>query len=554
MRLTHLALPSAALLGLLLACTSSGAGGESNATATVQAAFQKRVLAPNGTYTMTTLPARYCYVEFHDNASGSIINGSGGFLDGTGQGAFSLPSGQSVYAQVYAAWQVPGASSSSYFMQGEVVNATYGTAYNSTTDWYVTSSTFTAGGGTLNILALDDANRIAGAFSVADQGVTFALGMKGLAPATPLPNLAVYWTTSTTPSNQYRAYPQVMLDGSNNLILQNGHALFQAAVLGNASGAPNTEQDEWDDGTLGETYAHLLFAPYSYRTDGSSALSYLRADSENVPFISLNIPAEPSQAFITGYADFLSAAFRNNPWILDSYRDGSGVLQVQNEDLSQPANLGEFSRYGVAGSLWSMWQALGGGQAGLQSLWNATLTTNSGLDFVGDYNGSPLGCYPTYLVGLRAAVGSSWPACQTALGTWGVSDPSAAYFASSSALWTNEATPFSVSGATLATPASNASKALAELCYDRTGAALYRFTQGSTLSRTITLTPSGQDFELDLLGPNGAIAYSYSPISVNPRVLTKTLAAGSYVIRVRVNPDNTLSRAAGTYSYSLSLN
>jgi hypothetical protein len=541
---------SSVLLGLLLACNGSGAGSGNNASFTVRAAFQKEVLAPNGSHTTITLPARYCYVEFHDNAS-NAVTGSGGFLDATGQGVFQAPNGESIYAVVYAAWQVPGASSSSYFMQGEVVNAPYGTAYNSTSDWYVTSATFTAGAGTLDVLALDDASRLGGAFNIADQGVTFALGMQGLAPTTPLPNLAVYWSTSTAANTQYRAYPQAALDSNNNLIVQSGHALFQAAVMGNASGAANTEQDEWDDGTLGETYAHLLFAPYTYRTDGSSALSYLRADTENVPFISLGVPAEPSQAFITGFADFLSTAFRNDYRILDSYRNGSGVLQVQNEDLSQPSNLGEFSRYGVAGSLWSMWQALGGNQAGLQTLWNATLSSDPSLDSVGDYNGSPLGCFPTYLVGLRAATGASWPACQTAFSAWGVSDPSATYFSTGSALWTNEATPFSITGATLVSPATPAG---ASLSYDRNGAALYRFTQGSTGSRTIQLTPSGQDFELDLLGTNGLVDSRYAAPFGNTRTLTPTLAPGSYVIRVRVNPDNTLSRSAGSYSYNLSLN
>ncbi|HET6330302.1 MAG TPA: hypothetical protein VFF76_05880 [Holophagaceae bacterium] len=552
MRKPAFALISSALLGLLLACNGSGSGSSGGTSpVTVRAAFQKEVLNSGGGHSMTTLPARYCYVEFRDNTSHQVT-GSGGFLDGNAQGTFQVPTGESAYAVVYAAWQIPGASSGSDLMQGEVVNASYGAAYNSTSDWYVTSDAFTASAGTLNVLALDDSSRIAGAFNIADQGVTFALGMKGLAVAA-LPNLAVYWTTSSLSSDQYRVYPQVVLDSSNNLILQNGHALFQAAVFGNASGAPNTEQDEWDDGTLGETYAHLLFAPYTFKADGSSALSYLRADTENVPFISLGVPAEPSQAFITGYADFLSAAFRNNPQILDSYRDGSGVLRVQNEDLSQPANLGEFSRYGVAGSLWSIWkQALGGGQSGLQALWNATLTSNSGLDFVGDYNGSPLGCYPTYLVGLRAAVGSSWPACQTAFGAWGVADPSATYFSTGSALWTNEAAPFTVTGATLVSPATPAAAALS---YDRNGAALYRFTQGSTGTRTITLTPTGgQDFELDLVGPNGPVAYNFASPYGNARTLNPTLAPGSYAIRVRTNPDNTLSHAAGSYSYNLALN
>jgi len=548
-------LVSSALLGLLLACNGTGtdSSGGNDASVTVQAAFQKEVLNSAGGHTMTTLPARYCYVEFHDNAS-NAVTGSGGFLDGSGQGTFQVPSGESVYAVVYAAWQIPGSSSASYFMQGEVVNATFGTPYNSTSDWYATSSTFTAGAGTLNVLALDDSSRIAGAFNVADQGVTFALGMQGLAPATPLPNLAIYWTTSTNPSNQYRVYPQVALDSSNNLILQNGHALFQAAVFGNASGAANAEQDEWDDGTLGETYARLLFAPYTFKADGSNSLSYLRADTENVPFISLGVPAEPSQAFISGFSDFLSAAFRNNPQILDSYGNGTSTPSVQNEDLSQSSSLGEFSRYGVAGSLWSMWkQALGGGQSGLQTLWNATLTSNSGLDFVGDYNGSPLGCFPTYLVGLRAAAGGSWPGCQTAFSAWGVADPSNTYFSTGSALWTNEATPFSVTGATLVSPATPAASSLS---YDRNGAALYRFVQGSTGTPQIQMAPTGgQDFELDLLGPNGPIAYNYaSPFAATRTINTQTLAPGSYVIRVRVNPDNNLVRTGNSYSYNLSLN
>ena len=555
MRTPAFTLLSSALLGLLMACNGSGSGAGSNANVTVQASFQKEVLAPNGSHTTVTLPARYCFVEFRDNSTNNPT-GSAGFLDSAGQGTFQVPQGETVYAVIYTAWQLPGATAGSYFMQGEVVNAPYGTAYSTTSDWYVSSNAFNATTGSLSVQALDDNNRIAGAFNIADQGVTFALGMQGLVPAGSLPNLAVYWSTSPSSSNQFRVYPQVALDSNNNLILQGGHALFQAAVMGNASVTPYAEQDEWDDGVLGETYAHLLFAPYSYRPDGSSSLSYLRGDTENVPFISLGLPSEPSQAFITGYSDFLSAAFRGNPQILDSYRDGSGTLQVQDEDLSLPNNtLGEFSRQGVAGSLWSMWQALGGGQSGLQSLWNATLTSNPTLDFVGDYNGSPLGCYPTYLVGLRNAVGSSWPACQTAFGAWGVADPTALYFSSGSALWTNEAVPFTVSGAALATPASDAAKAPPYLCYDHSGAALYRFTQGSTGSRTITMTPTdGQEFELDLLGPNGPVAFSYAPPFGNARTLTPTLAPGDYVIRVRVNPDNTLVKSAGTYHYNLSLN
>ncbi len=554
MRLPHAAFLSSSLLGLLLACnggvTGTGSGG--TVSVGVQAAFQKEVLASDGSHATTTLPARYCYVEFRD-ASTQAVTGSGGFLNGSGQGTFQVPQDENVYAVVYAAWQLPDSSPSTYFMRGEVVNATYGTAYSTTSDWYVTSNSFVATSGTLTVTALDDPNRIAGAFNIADQGVTFAQGMQALAPAKLLPNVSVYWSTSTTPSNQYRVYPQVALDSSNNLILQSGHALFQAAVLGNANPVPNAEQDEWDDGTLGETYAHLLFAPYSFKTDGSSSHSYLRSDTENVPFIGLNTPSEPSQAFVTGFSDFLSCAFRNNSHIFDSYRDGSGVLRVQDEDLSSPNNtLGEFSRRGVAGSLWSMWkQALSGGSSGLLTLWNATQSSQPALDFVGDYNGAPLGCYPTYLVGLRATSGIPWANCQTAFGAWGVSDPTALYFNGTS-LWTNEPVPFTVSGGALTFPAT---PAYGPASYGRSGAALYRFTQGSSGSRTLTVTPTdGQDFELDLLGPNGPVAFQYTSPFGNARSITQVLAPGDYVIRVRVNPDNTLVKSSGTYHYNLSLN
>ena len=555
MRGSGFALLALPILGLLLACSGSGTGGSGGTSGVaVTASFQKEVWASTGTYSTTTLPARYCYVEFRDDSTNAVV-GDSGFLDGTGQGRFSVPSGESIYAVVYAAWRLPSPTSGVYFTQGEVVNATFGTPLTSTvSDWYMTSASFTASNGNLNLLALDDSNRIAGAFNIADQGVTFAVGMQGLLPSSAtLPNVAVYWTTSIINNNQYRVYPQVGYDSGNNIIVENGHALFLAGVMGNKSGAANTEQDEWDDGTLGETYAHLLFAPYSYHTDGSSSLSYLRADTENVPFISLRGPSEPSMAFVDGFSDFLSASFRNNPVLLDSYLDGSGVLQVQDEDLSAPDNtLGEFSRKGVAGSLWSMSQTLG--STGLQTLWDAAnAASDPSLDFVGNYNGAPLGCFPTYLVGLRATPGIPWPSCQADFSAWGVSDPTGLYFSGTS-LWTNESVPFSVSGATLTTPATTSSGAPLSLCYDKAGAALYRFTQGSTSSRTITLTPSSQDFELDLIGPNGPVAFNYASPYGNTRTLTPTLAPGTYVIRVRVNPDNTLARSAGSYSYSLSLN
>ena len=548
---------SAALLGALVACngTAGSSVGSGGPLVTVRATFEKEVLTPTGPPTKIVLPARYCAVAFYDATSGSQV-GDSGYLDANGTKTFQVPTGANVYAAVYADWSVPAVSGNSAFMSGFTVNAPYGTALTSSVpDWYVTSASFVAdSSGTLNIRALDDASRIAGAFNIADQGVTFALGLRGTLPAnTTMPTLGMYWSTSTNPANQARVYPNPVMNGSAISTL-NGRGFFQAGVMGNASHAANTEQDEWDDGTLGETYAHLLFAPYSFKADGTSSLSYLRTDTENVPLISLSGPSEPSMAFTTGYCDFLSAAFRGQAQNFDSYWDGSGIFRVQNEDLSSPQSLGEFSRYGVAGSLWSMWQALGGSQATLQLLVNEAATTPSrpSLDGVGDYVGAPLGCFPTYLVGLRSDVGSTaaWNSCKLAFGQWGVADPTNLYFTGTS-LWVNEPTPFSATGS-LSIPASPAPGVV---CYDKAGSALYSFVQGSVITRTITLTPSGQDMELDLLGPNGLDTFSYKiPFGAPRTIQIPALPIGSYVIRVRVNPDNTLTKTAGTYTYSLSLN
>lgn len=547
-------------LGLVGCNGSTYDGGGGDVTVTLQGQFEKPLLTPTGFSGTATLPARFSYVELRDVATDSVL--ASGYLDGNGQGATTLPAGTQAYAVLYAMYEVPLVpAGSGFFMRGSVVNAPppapgltgdQQVAYfNGTQDWFVTSANTTiTGPGTLTVKALAS-NHIAGAFNIADQAVTFAQGLQRLSPSLTLPNLHTYWTNSASSADQTRSYPRALQYTNGSLaITQSNRALFTHAVYGDVSGSANTESDAFDDAVLEETFAHLLFADYSYHADGSSALSLLRRDNDP-SYVSRFANSEPSIAFVDGSCDFLAGALRNQAALLDSYVDGGGVARVDDFDLGVPLSGSEFVRGSVATSLWSIWQGpLGGGQSGLQTLWDLLNASHPALDGVGDYNGAPLGCYPTYLVGLRNAVTlSTWTSIQGTFAASGIADPSTVYF-SGSTLWSNQLTlPFTATGS-LAFFGPGSYR-----FYDQTQAQAYRFVQGSAGTRTLTLTPDpGVDFELDLIGPGGLVAASYASPFGGTRTLSVPLNAGSYVARVRVNPDSAEAYTAGSYGYSLTVN
>ncbi|HJV22154.1 MAG TPA: hypothetical protein VJ570_05630, partial [Holophagaceae bacterium] len=352
--------------------------------------------------------------------------------------------------------------------------------------------------------------------------------------------------------DQTRTYPRALQYSNNSLaVTSSSRAIFTHAVYGDVSGSANTESDAFDDAVLQETFAHLLLADYSYQSDGSSALSLLRRDNDSA-YVSRTASSEASIAFTDGLCDFLAGALRDQPALLDSYVDGGTVLRVDDFDLSVPYAGDEFVRGSVATNLWAIWKGpLGGGKSGLQTLWNVLSTSNSNLDGVGDYNGSPLGCYPTYLVGLRGAVDTAtWTAIQGTFGASGISDPNSGYF-NGSTLWINQlGLPFTVGGSlTFADPATYT-------FYNQNEAQSYRFVVGGSGTYTLTLTPASGDFELDLIGPGGLITASYAAPYGDTRTITQNLGPGTYVVRVRVNPDSVIAMGytAGSYGYSLTVN
>lgn len=566
MRILSGTLVAAAMAFGLIGCNGAGysdGGGGYAVNVSLQGQFEKATLTPSGfTGGLTQKPIRYCYYEFRDASSNQVV--ANGFLDGSGQATTQIASGESVYAVIWAEYQVPSASSSSTsLIHGSVLDVPPPAAgstgdqqvsyFNSAFpnhEWYVTSTSFVASSdGTLTVTAKDDSNRIAGAFNIADQAVLFARTLESLNTSLTLPDLHTYWNTSTAAADQARLVTAPLLNsaGSIQQLSYNGRAVFTNAVLGNGSGAANTETDEYDDAVLQETFARLLFADFSLKANGSSGLSFLRRDNDNVT-LNRTAAAEPSAAFVDGWCAFMAGAALQTPQLLDSYVDGSGHAQVDDFDLSVPYAGNEFTSASIATNLWAVWRGpLGGNQAGLQTLWNGTLSNSPSLQGVGDYNGAPLGCYPTYLLGVENSVsGATWTSITGTFAASGISNPTPTYFSGSS-LWVNEGTiPFSASGSLHTYPLAD------YRYYDQDQAASFRFVQGTAGSRTLTMTPSGgQDFEMDLIGPGGLVAWSYSGPFAGTRTLTQTLQPGSYVVRVRANPSSTVDLSEGNYSFTV---
>jgi len=552
------------LLGLLLLLpfTACGGGGGSttfagsDAQITLQAQYEKRSLTAAGFGATSLRPARYCWAEVRDATSGALL--ASGYLGSDGTGVTTVPRGLQVYVQVFAQYQVPSADPTSFFLRGSVKNAPEPagalslSAFTAIPTWSVTSNTFLADrDGTLSVTALA-ANRIAGAFNIADQAVTFGAAVRDMDGSTTLrlPNLHTFWTTSLSAADQQRTYPAVLAgSGSTLLVSDSGRALFGHQVYGLGSGAAGTETDEWDDGVLQETFARLLFADYSFKADGSSVLSLLRRDNDNA-WVDRGVQSESTAAFVAGFSDFLSAAARNNSQILDSYVNGSGVPQVEVFDLTDhtyvpTAAKGEFARGSIAVSLWGLWKnVLGGGPTGLNTLWAAVRSTTAYPNGTGEYEQATLGCYPTYLQGVASRVtATTWTAVLNELALEAVPSPDATYF-TGTALWQTVNLPLNASG-TLQTYAPSAN-----FYYDRNQSQAWRFVHLGG-ARTISMTPTGgQDFYLELIGPGGLVTGSYGNPGSTRTLSPGNLPAGTYVARVRAGA----TTATGSYGYNLSIN
>jgi hypothetical protein len=560
----------AAAAALLVGCVGGsggvtvvdGGGGPAPGTSrvTLQAQFEKRTLTPSGFLSGTTLkPARYAYVEFFQASNNQRLDGA--YADDQGRVVADVANGTRLYVRVSAAYEIPSTSGGGFFQRGSVINLPAPPSslsgdqqvsyFSGSQDWSVSSDPITVNSpGTLTVTA-NTSNRIAGAFNIADQMVALGLKVRDLEPALRLPNLHCYWTTSTNPSNQDRYYPRVLTysNGSVARLQQTNRAIFTSAAYGLENGGAFTESDEWDDGALVETFAHLLFADYSLKEDGSSFLSLLRRDNDDV-FASRYRQSESTLAFQTGFADFLAGAALNNPQLLDSYRDGNGAFQVDTFDLSRHDQVptgerSEFTRGSVAVSLWGTWKnALGGGTPGLSTLWNAVRSSTALADGTGEFNGATLGCYPSYLLGVKSRAANSWTLIVAELSKESIPEPTPGYFAGT-ALWqTPPSVPFTVNG-TVQTYAASQNR-----YYDRNQSQAWRFSQTFTGSRTVTVNPTGgQDLWVELIGPGGVWGGSTSGTPPSRTFTVTGLTPGVYAVRVRAG--NTTATTAAGYSLTV---
>lgn len=538
------------LLPLALVGCTSGMGEEDRGrqpmvTVQVQGQYTRKVLTANGFTSLETRPTRHAYAEVLRSRDLAYLGDT--VLDANGRGLVDVPQGEKVFAVVYAQVAVPD-SQGGFAFQGSVkgIKRSDGSIperrqvypgglneFNNIPNWYLDSPDAVAGSGT--VLAMSSAvdETPSGAFNIADQMVTLAQGMRRVAPTLPLPNLHAWWSPKTTTWS----YPKIAeyQDGSNIYVLtqRSGRYVFQFDV-------PQTQvlvdhrDHAFNDSALQAHMTRLLFADFSDQAVKPDASGYvpsvLRRDNDNVT-ISRGIATESTAAFVAGMSDFLSCAFRNSQTMYDLYTNPA-ELRAFDLRVRNPYNLttwtGEFYRENVCLSLHGIWKnALGGGDAGLQTLWTAMRSGGASMGYVQ----APLGCYPTFLFSLKNVGGVNWNGVLTELALERIGDVTTTAYFNSPSLWLLTTVPNPNITGSLRTYLEKEG-----IYYDRDQSQAYRFTQSWPGNRSFTLEPTGgQDFFVELIGSGGVIAGSYdSRLAGQTRSFSvSSLPQGDYVVRVR---------------------
>ncbi|MBK7294743.1 MAG: T9SS type A sorting domain-containing protein [Holophagaceae bacterium] len=550
------ALGSLAATLLFLAGCGGTSDGPSAISVTVQGQYEKRVLSSAGfSPTLSTLPTRYAYAQVVNSASGRVE--AAGTLGADGTRTFAVPKGITFFVAIYASTEVPasGAGSGFYFYGGvkkALPAATYASAeaFNLIPTWYTTSADSAANSsGNLTLRALETTGE-AGAFAIADQITTFALGMRSLEPTLQLPELYAFWNPGTTSTT----YPSVALATGGSAILKQGAALggraiFQHEVRYAGPTAADRGADAYNDGVLLEACARLLFADDSFAYANGTFGQIVRRDNDN-GFVAPGDASEPAIAFVGGFSSFLSSAFRNDPTTYEVPAGGGlpTVFRLDQHTGFSPTGGGEFYPGSVARTLWGIWKngaVFNGSPAGLGTLWSATIPTTASQGY--EYGNTPLACYPTYLTGLRRLAGGAASSAildELALENVGDgTDPTSGLYLNSTTLWRLPAMPFVDSGS-FPTYAAGWS-------FDRNQAQAFRFSHVGG-ARTLTLSTSGLGLVLELFDSVGLVRLTTASSSGNGVINLPTLPAGTYVVRVRVDPYVTYPN--GTINYNLSVN
>ncbi len=220
--------------------------------------------------------------------------------------------------------------------------ANYGVRVLSHSDvWGVTVADNTRGGGVyLEAMALDpelpallvatDLDRVSGAFNILEVVRRGDVFLNTLDPRLPLPELTIFWSPLNTSVRGNVTQGQI---GGTFFSVSDGTAF----VLGDRS----TDSDEFDDAVLLHEYAHLLAARFS------------RDDSRGGEHV-LGDVLDPRVAWSEGWANFFSAAVRDESMYRDSYGvGGANVLEYDLEENVPPGDQpGYWSEFSVHSMLW----------------------------------------------------------------------------------------------------------------------------------------------------------------------------------------------------------
>jgi hypothetical protein len=537
-----------AVAPLLLMAACAGGNSDHGVSVSIQAEFEKRTITASGLSNVTYEPARYCWVEGFDPQTDTIY--FSGYLGSTGLGITDVPRNANFKVRLIARYEVPVSNNSGSFrMRGSVKNGALAAAYNDVNafnaipDWSVLSDTYTTASRDLNIkITASDStlNREAGAFNIADQAVEFASKIAELEPGLSLPNLHSFWSQD----NQYTDYPRVAYDRQNRILAQlSDRTVFQHKISGTGNFLTEGRADEYNDSALIESFAHMLFADYSYPCVRPSHPydRVIRRDSEEIAWVDREIASESTTAFVNGFCDFISATFRNSPLLTDIYPDDIYSYNLNAITTFPKTHGGGFYRQSVAAVLYRIWaNAFGGTTNGLRTMWDATYqqgmaTGISNAVYPYGYLQCPVGNISSYLSGLANGAQSGvttaiWNnSILNALSSESMGNPNANYF-NQEIFWKK------ISGFPATETGTIRTYADADGIYwDIDQAKSYHFTQPLTGNRKITLElTGGQDLFLELFDDMGILEESTDNSgSVSREINLVNLKPGNYVVRVR---------------------
>jgi len=532
-------------LFLMLAC----AGGRGNdVSVSIQAEFEKRTITASGLSDVTNKPARYCWVEGFDPQTDEVY--FYGYLSSTGRGIADVPKNVNFKVRLTARYEVPGNNySGSFIMRGSVKDGTMPITYNNINefnaipDWFVLSDTYTANRDfNIKITAQDSTrSREAGAFNIADQAVEFASKISQLEPGLALPNLHSFWS----PDNKHTDYPRVAYDKQNRILAhQSGRTAFQHKISGVGNSQTEGRADEYNDSALMESFAHMLFADYSYPSVNPSQYydRIIRRDCEEMAWVDRQRASESTTAFVNGFCDFISAAFRNSPSIIDIdiYSNDISSYNLNATTTFTKTYGGEFYRQSVAAALYRIWtNAFGRTTSGLHTMWDATFqqgmaTGVNNANYPYGYLQCPVGNISSYCSGLAngkqfGVTASVWNNILNVLSSESMGNPNANHF-NQEIFWEKiNGFPATETG-TIRTYTDDDG-----IFWDIDQAKSYHFTHNAGNRRITLEMTGGQDLFLELFDDIGILQEDtqYNSSLADRVISVDNLKSGNYVVRVR---------------------